>query len=216
MRYIKSALGYLVFGLLIIGLVITYLQIGAIREEAHSLQADIQEVQTERAALLERARATAKQSEKVAELSLNMINLQSRIEDMRFKPLDIELSPELQSYTYYQSMAAGFEPEIVFAIMSQESEFQVDAVNYNPNGSVDIGICQINSCNWSRLADEGINVSDPKGNIQAAIYILSEYRERYPLDKALAAYNAGERGMQDGRGEWYANEILESSNDYKY
>ena len=52
MRYIKSTLKYLVFSLLIVGFTITYLQIGAARDEAHRLREDVREVQAERAELI--------------------------------------------------------------------------------------------------------------------------------------------------------------------
>lgn len=154
-------------------------------------------------------------TEQIIELSEAISDLQSQIEDMRFEPLDIPLDPDLQAFTYYQSHAAGTDPGIVFAVMDHESGFQEDAINYNRNGSIDIGLMQINSCNWDWLATEGIDVHEPKDNIRAGILILSMHLEDHSMDEALAAYAAGRSGMQQGRGFWFADEIRELSNDYK-
>lgn len=182
-------------------------EIRRLREDIEGLSIAADALRSDKEALQTTLQDKERQNQ---ELSRIILEQQSQIEDMKFKSNpDIPLSGDLQEFTYYRSRDAGIPPEIIFAIMEHESTYQIDAVGYNTNGTIDIGLCQINSCNWSRLADEGINVHDPEGNIQAAIYILSEHREDYPLDKTLAAYNAGTSGMLSGGGVWYADKILE-------
>lgn len=207
--HIRKTLPYLLLLTLLLWAVWQAVQINEIKNDTRTLAVSVDALIGEQKALQETIETQR------TELSRTISELQSQIEDMKFKPLDIPLAPELQEFTYYKSLEAGIEPEIMFAIMHYESGYDMDAVGYNTNGTRDVGLCQINETNWDWLAAEGINVHDPKGNIRAAIYILSGYHASYPIDKALAAYNAGKAGMLRGGGEYYANQVMEVSNAYK-
>lgn len=123
---------------------------------------------------------------------------------------DIPLAADLQQLVHTECAAAPEEltPDIVFAIIAHESNYQADAVGHNRNGTTDAGLGQINSCNWEWLAAEGIDIHTPEGNIKAIVRILSLHMEDYPLEQALAAYAVGEAGMLSGKGMWFAEEIL--------
>lgn len=140
--------------------------------------------------------------------SWDIFALQSQNTIPAFEPYDIDLDEDLQLYAYYSALHAGIDPAIVFDIMYHESRFQVDAVGHNCNGTRDHGLMQINDVNVDWLAHEGIDVHNPYGNIAGGIRILSMHMEKYPLDKAVAAYAAGPTGMLRGDGDWYAELIL--------
>ena len=70
-------------------------------------------------------------------------------------------SKDLQRYTY--NLCKEFYPAdpehyytFLLAVMQQESDFGRDRSNYNKNGSRDLGIMQVNSCNWRELKKKGL------------------------------------------------------------
>ena len=70
-------------------------------------------------------------------------------------------SKDLQKYTY--DLCKEFypaDPEHYYALllgmMQQESDFGRERSNYNKNGSRDLGILQVNSCNWKGLKKKGL------------------------------------------------------------
>lgn len=80
------------------------------------------------------------------------------------------------------------------AIAQVESGTQTHAINTNSNGTVDIGLMQINSSWLPRLAREGISepsLLDPCTNAYVGAWILSENIRQYgPTWSAIGAYNA--------------------------
>lgn len=124
----------------------------------------------------------------------------------------IDLPSDLQELVYEECMDAPevITPEVVYAIIFHESNFIEDATNVNDDGTTDTGYGQINECNWEWLAEIGIDVHTPDGNIRAIIYILSAFAEKgYTLEEVLAAYARGESGMLNGNGFWFPEEIFE-------
>lgn len=120
------------------------------------------------------------------------------------------LTPSLQAHTYARACQAGIPLEVLCAIIWHESGAQDDAINYNTNGTVDVGLMQINSVNWERFAGMGIDVHDSYGNIDAGVYLLWESRQKgYTPAQTLAAYAAGPTGMLDGGGMWFVKEIMQ-------
>lgn len=55
-------------------------------------------------------------------------------------------------------------------IVSHESGGNAHAINYNTNGSTDVGLWQINNINWGQCS-EGKAPCDPKVNLNCAIEI---------------------------------------------
>lgn len=94
---------------------------------------------------------------------------------------------------------------ILFAIMYRESRFHPDAINYNSNGSVDRGICQINSVHDSWIAYRGLDVWTD--NIECACILLSDLMENYTEREAIAGYGVGCSGMLNGGGFDKADEL---------
>lgn len=80
------------------------------------------------------------------------------------------------------------------AIAQVESGTQTHAINRNSDGTVDIGLMQINSSWLPRLAREGISeqsLFDPCTNAYVGAWILSENIRQYgPTWSAIGAYNA--------------------------
>lgn len=115
-------------------------------------------------------------------------------------------------YSVYASNEYDIDEYVLFAIMYRESRFMLTAKNYNTNGSIDSGICQINSINRDWLYAEGIDIYTGTGNIEAAAKILSMYIHEYGCTEreAIAAYGAGYSGMLKGRGFSQSDKLYET------
>ncbi|WP_232072367.1 transglycosylase SLT domain-containing protein [Paraburkholderia pallida] len=93
--------------------------------------------------------------------------------------------------------AASFQHvnvSLMRAIAQVESGTQTHAINTNSDGTVDIGLMQINSSWLPRLAREGISeqsLFDPCTNAYVGAWILAENIRQYgPTWSAIGAYNA--------------------------
>lgn len=100
--------------------------------------------------------------------------------------------------TYIRELCATYQiPEmLVFAVIEKESSWNANAVNYNETC---FGLMQINTINFAWLQEElGLdNPKDPYQNVQAGIYMLSSYIEKYiDYHMALMCYNCGESGAR--------------------
>jgi soluble lytic murein transglycosylase-like protein len=102
----------------------------------------------------------------------------------------------------------GVAPNLLVAIAQQESAMNPKAVNRNRDGSVDVGLMQINSLWLPALARHGISAEalwDPCTNIDVGAWILSSNFRRYGINwNGLGAYNAGSIHLRAG----YANKII--------
>lgn len=120
---------------------------------------------------------------------------------------EIPLSLPLQFFTIQQAKLKKIAPDLLYAIMEQESGFDVDCIYRNRNGSTDFGLCQINSSNFGWLREEhGLDPMNTKDNIRAACIILENALERSDGDlfRALTGYNTGSVGHVNE----YAREVL--------
>lgn len=86
-------------------------------------------------------------------------------------------------------------PLLLRAIARTESHFNPAAINRNGDGSVDLGLMQINSQWLPTLAQAGIDahrlLSDPCLNVAVGALILRDDIKRYGVSwKAVGAYNA--------------------------
>lgn len=117
------------------------------------------------------------------------------------KVYDIPLSAELQKYTYLlcKDKYPDVKPELVFAVLDKESDYDFDAYHRNRNGSYDAGGMQINSRNFDWLEEElGVDdFYDPKQNILSGVYMLSIYGGSEKVHKALVSYNCGPSEIYD-------------------
>lgn len=110
------------------------------------------------------------------------------------------------------SQKYGVSPELIAAVMKQESSFKSDAVS--PTGA--IGLMQLMPDTAEGL---GVNPHDVRGNVMGGAKYLKEQLETFGGDteKALAAYNAGPNAVLKYNGippyketQNYVNKIMES------
>lgn len=84
--------------------------------------------------------------------------------------------------------------ELLIAIASIESNYNPDVINYNSNGTYDIGIMQINS-NWFNKLQQRYKISqtelkNPCQNIMVGAWILSQNINKYGFTwTAIQKYN---------------------------
>lgn len=96
-----------------------------------------------------------------------------------------------------------FSYEMLLAWAYTESRWQMDAVS--PSGA--IGIMQIMPCYWEEAAAQlGMSIREPIGNVNFALYLITEYLEKSggDMNAALNAYNGN---------TWYANLVFRN---YEY
>jgi len=88
--------------------------------------------------------------------------------------------------------------EIALAVAIVESNFEMVNSDPNKNGSIDIGIFQLNSnfIEWFEEAlwydEQNFNANDPHDNIEMGIiYLKHLYKQTRTWDLAVRAYNTG-------------------------
>jgi soluble lytic murein transglycosylase-like protein len=107
----------------------------------------------------------------------------------------------------------GIAPELLIAIAEQESTLDPHTVNWNPDGSWDLGLMQINARWLPVLRTAGISperLYDPCTSIWLGAWILAQTiaRRGYTWE-SVGAYNAGERqdAASDLRRAAYARQV---------
>jgi Soluble lytic murein transglycosylase and related regulatory proteins (some contain LysM/invasin domains) len=150
--------------------------------------------------------------EQITELQDRMTELELEQENIVTWSVDpnIDLSADLQIHMQQLCKSYDVPYTIMLAIAEHESGFQVNAIGYNTNGTYDIGLFQINSVNHDWLMnDYGLDVTNPKENIESAAVMLAMFLDRHDIETAIACYAAGEYGATKlGRGKWFAETIL--------
>ncbi len=88
--------------------------------------------------------------------------------------------------------AYGINPSLLRAIVKTESNLNPQAINRNLDGSVDIGLMQINSYWFQRYRlDANMLLNDPCYNIMAGARILKTCIDKYGYTwEAVGCYNA--------------------------
>lgn len=136
---------------------------------------------------------------------------------------DIPLSKDIQDYVKKLcEKYKNVEETLVYAVIKQESNFNVNALGDNGRSK---GLMQIQQI-WHGERMDKLNVSSlmtAKGNIKVGIDILSEKIKKYDgnLGKALTAYNAGDSGAYKyyfSKGVYannYAKSVLEYKDNFK-
>ncbi len=106
------------------------------------------------------------------------------------------------------------DPDLLRAIAWNESTFNPHAVGKNSDGSLDIGLMQINTQHSKKLAVLGISQNhlsqDACMNIYTGAYILATSFKKWGVSwAAVGAYNAGfkESDIQAQRRYKYASKI---------
>ena len=102
---------------------------------------------------------------------------------------------DLESCFLNAGIRYRIDPLVLAAIAKKESNFNSNAINYNKNGSRDIGMMQINSMWLEKLNGVGVSESDlydPCINVFVGGWILNGLIKVYGNNwKAVGAYNAG-------------------------
>ncbi len=88
----------------------------------------------------------------------------------------------------------GVSRYLLLAIAETESAMNPSAISHNPDGSVDIGLMQVNSRWLPALAAQGISMADlldPCTSLEVGAWILAGNFVRYGYNwRAIGAYNA--------------------------
>eukprot|EP00761_Pharyngomonas_kirbyi_P011671 gb/GECH01011697.1/.p1 GENE.gb/GECH01011697.1/~~gb/GECH01011697.1/.p1 ORF type:complete len:141 (+),score=24.25 gb/GECH01011697.1/:1-423(+) len=77
-------------------------------------------------------------------------------------------SKKEENIRHWCSKFSGWNQACCRCIVKEESGGNAHALNYNTNGSFDIGLWQINSINWNSC-NGGNPPCDPKSNLECAI-----------------------------------------------
>lgn len=105
----------------------------------------------------------------------------------------------------------GIDPLLLLSIAQVESSMNPNAVNKNKNGTIDIGLMQINSSNFPMLAQAGFDrkkITDSCTSIQVAAVVLSGFIKRHGYTwTAIGAYNAGSAPSRAGARKRYATKV---------
>lgn len=122
---------------------------------------------------------------------------------------NIPLNNELQRYITMVASEYELDPNLIFAMIWNESGCKMDVIGYNKNGTFDTGLMCINSS----LGFTKQELLDPYRNVEIGVSIIAEKVNRYGEYYGLMAYNMGNAGMQRARKRgqtqnYYANKIL--------
>ncbi|MFH5249618.1 lytic transglycosylase domain-containing protein [Burkholderia semiarida] len=106
----------------------------------------------------------------------------------------------------------GIDPRLLHAIAIVESRMEPGAVGTNPNGTVDVGLMQINSSHFPRLQRRGITreklTRDPCASVLVGAEILADFIGRHGYTwRAVGAYNAGSRKDREAARKVYAEKV---------
>lgn len=130
-----------------------------------------------------------------------------------FIPLDEDLQIHMEALC--EEMEIDFF--LAAALMESESSFRKNVVSKD---GYDIGLFQIRTIVWEDYFNKkGIDIHDPKGNIEAGLLIIKKLLDKYPEETALQCYKCGEkRGlelMNEGTVLTSISKILERRDELK-
>ncbi len=119
------------------------------------------------------------------------------------------LADEYQDYTYEMCKKYGIEEYygLILTQMCVESGYNHTAISPTRN----YGLMQISMSYFPRLQSTlGLSdLRDPRQNIEAGVYIMAGYLNRYDVQEALVCYNCGESAARRGiRSNSYSSRIV--------
>lgn len=113
---------------------------------------------------------------------------------------EIPMDRELQEHLWKQCRMWEVDYGLALGSIELESQFTPDAVSeVNNNGTIDIGICQVNSRNVEKLQRLGFiekqdDLLDPYKNIECGMFILGMCVEEFGnTEQAYYYYNTGKK-----------------------
>jgi len=114
-------------------------------------------------------------------------------------------------------MYYGVSPSLLYAIAKVESGLNANAINKNKDGSIDVGLMQINSRWFSYLRKHGIDprwLFDPCYNVMVGAMVLRHCIDRYGLTwQAVDCYNKGSKAQPSSKYVWKVYKVLSSQQD---
>ncbi|AOK52635.1 lytic transglycosylase [Burkholderia stagnalis] len=106
----------------------------------------------------------------------------------------------------------GIDPLLLAAVAKVESALNPRAMNWNRNGTYDIGLMQINSSHLPRLIKAGVThkrlIDEPCTSIDTGASILAGFIDRHGYTwNAVGAYNAGSAPKREPARKAYATKV---------
>ena len=132
------------------------------------------------------------------------------------KYFDVPLTKSEQDIVYERAKAYGLRPDIVFAVIEKESDFEKDQITYSEDGDPHMGLMQISK--KYGVEDWGFSPSrytEVYHNVDIGCKILAYQLKRYNGDyhRALTAYL---NGNSAGRTESaYSRDVMAKSAKYR-
>lgn len=109
--------------------------------------------------------------------------------------IDLDYAMELSNVIYEAASEFNVKPKRLAAILAQESQYKLDAININKDNCKDYGISQIN-CRTVKLYnfDKQKLLTDLRYSVKAGAMVLSDLKKsfRHELDY-WCRYNVGTR-----------------------
>ena len=99
------------------------------------------------------------------------------------------------SINYFEEAGEYYriDPKILYCIAKKESKFNPNAINRNSNGSIDMGIMQINSSHLKEIEKLGFkkeHLFNPKINIYAGAWLLKRCFNKHGVsEEGITCYN---------------------------
>ena len=106
----------------------------------------------------------------------------------------------------------NIDPLLLYAIAEVESGLNPRAINYNNDGSTDIGLMQINSSHLPQLAKHGITKRELQEDVCVSIHtgasILAGFIKQFGYSwQAVGAYNSGGAATRESLRQKYAKKV---------
>ncbi len=143
--------------------------------------------------------------------------IETKEEENKYNYLDTIIRNKIiLNQLFYFSKKYDLDPLLFASLIKNESEFNPNSVNFNINGSVDRGLCQLNNFSFPELTTEefyntAINLENGAKYLRWCLDLSEDN-----LVTALASYNSGLGSVNNrrvGRSTLiYINKILEYKN----
>lgn len=118
--------------------------------------------------------------------------------------------PAAEAFCFEEAAARyGLPPDLLRIVAETESALDPDAAGWNADGSVDVGLMQINSWWEPRLGTERWNAvcTDPCYNVTVGAWILADCLRRHGYTpEGIGCYNA----LSPERRARYARTVLQA------
>lgn len=123
----------------------------------------------------------------------------------------VPIDHDIQAFVIRSCEDLNIDPAVIIAMIDQESDFREDCVGDNGDA---VGLMQIQQ-KWHQERMDKLGVTDlmnPLQNVAVGIDYLAELIDKgNGLEWAVAAFNAGATGANNGIGFGYASAVLANS-----